>query len=186
MKVKEGKLPGIVSIEPRIFKDARGHFLELYREERYSASGIPQAFVQDNMSCSGRNVLRGLHYQFGRFPQGKLITVLEGRIWDVALDIRRGSPTFGRFAAEILSSEDYRQLYIPEGFAHGFCVLSDKALVMYKATNRHAPEEEKGILWNDPDLGIDWPVKDPILSEKDRRLPLLSAVDPDDLPLYAG
>lgn len=184
MKVTQGKLPGILLLEPHIYRDKRGHFLEVYREDQYPDFGVPTRFVQDNMSFSGKDVLRGLHYQLGRYPQGKLIWVLEGSVWDVAVDIRRGSPTFGRYAGEFLSAEDYRQIYIPEGFAHGFCVLSDSALVMYKVTNRHAPEEERGIRWNDPTLNIGWPTKTPILSQKDEDLPFLSTLGPGHLPLF--
>jgi dTDP-4-dehydrorhamnose 3,5-epimerase len=183
MKVTHGKLPGILLLEPLIFTDPRGHFLEIYREELYRDAGIPKRFVQDNLSFSRKNVLRGLHYQVGRYPQAKLIWVLEGRIWDVAVDLRRDSPTFGQYAGEMLSEVDYGQVYIPEGFAHGFCVLSDSALIMYKVNNRHAPEEERGIRWDDPSLGIKWPIQRPILSPKDERLPFLTAVDPDQLPV---
>lgn len=184
MKVTNGKLPGIVLCEPQVFEDSRGHFLETYQEQRYSECGIPWTFVQDNMSFSRKDVLRGLHYQTGRFPQGKLIWVLQGRIWDVAVDIRRGSPTFGMHTGLILSSDNYLQIYIPEGFAHGFCVLSESALVMYKVTKPRAAEAERGIRWDDPRLGIAWPIGDPVLSEKDARLPLLSSVAPGDLPVY--
>lgn len=156
-------------------RDARGFFLETYHQHKYAAGGITGAFVQDNHSRSGRGTLRGLHAQVKR-PQGKLIRVVEGEIYDVALDIRRGSPTFGRWVGMRISGDDFRQLWIPPGFAHGFCVLSDVAHVEYKCTELYDPADEISILWNDPDLGIAWPIRDPIVSAKDNRAPRLREI----------
>lgn len=182
MIVTSTDLPGVLIIEPMIHRDHRGYFLETYHSERYRESAnIPRCFVQDNLSSSSRHVLRGLHYQRAR-PQGKLITVLEGEIYDVALDIRPGSPSFGRWLGVILSSENYRQIFIPEGFAHGFVVLSTMATVFYKCTEYYFPSEERGIAWNDPYLSIEWPVTDPILSKKDSEYPPLLAIPEDELP----
>jgi dTDP-4-dehydrorhamnose 3,5-epimerase len=142
-----------------------------------------ESFVQDNLSFSVRSVLRGLHYQLGK-PQGKLITVLEGEIYDVAADIRRGSPHFGHWVGVHLSSKEYRQLFIPPGFAHGFCVTSDTAAVIYKCTDYYSPEDERGIRWDDPELSIAWPVTDPVLSEKDRLNPTLGEIPAEDLPVF--
>lgn len=165
MKIIETPLSGLLLIEPRCFADARGYFLEVFRENQYQELGLP-AFVQDNISRSKRNTLRGLHYQL--LPaQGKLVWVTRGTIWDVAVDIRRSSPTFGQWFGCILSDENHHQLYIPEGFAHGFCVLSDEADLSYKCTAFYAPQSEHGIAWNDATLNIDWPVQEPILSAKD-------------------
>ncbi len=156
-------------------RDARGFFLEIYHQQKYAAGGITGEFVQDNHSRSGRGTLRGLHAQVKR-PQGKLIRVVEGEIYDVALDIRRGSPTFGRWVGMTISGDDFRQLWVPAGFAHGFCVLSDVAHVEYKCTDVYDPEDEISILWNDPDLGIAWPIRDPIVSAKDSRAPRLREI----------
>jgi dTDP-4-dehydrorhamnose 3,5-epimerase len=185
MKVVSTALPEVLLIEPRIFVDDRGHFLETYHVKRYEGWHIPSQFVQDNLSISRRGVLRGLHYQW-RHPQGKLIMVFEGEIFDVAVDIRRGSPTFGRWVGATLSARDYRQLYIPEGFAHGFCVTSDRATVCYKCTELYSPEEDRGIYWNDPTLAISWPVTDPVLSGKDQALPTLADMPADLLPTYGA
>jgi len=176
-------IPEVLLIKPRIFSDNRGHFFESYHVGRYLENGIPARFVQDNISRSKHNVVRGLHYQIGR-PQGKLVMVVEGRIFDVAVDIRRGSPTFGRWVGVELSSENCLQIYIPEGFAHGFCTLSETAAVFYKCTEYYAPAEERTIRWDDPALSIAWPVSEPILSEKDRGAPTLSSMSPSDLPLF--
>jgi dTDP-4-dehydrorhamnose 3,5-epimerase len=183
MNVIPSKLEGVQIVEPHVFADARGHFVETYHAERYAMHGIPKWFVQDNISFSVKNVLRGLHYQLGQ-PQGKLVMVLSGEIFDVAVDIRTGSPTFGQWAGVTLSAENHRQIYIPEGFAHGFCVMSDAAQVLYKCTAFYAPKEERGILWNDPRLGIDWPVAKPILSEKDSRYPTLDEMTAESLPRW--
>jgi dTDP-4-dehydrorhamnose 3,5-epimerase len=155
-------------VDPDVHRDARGFFLETYHQVKYAAGGITATFVQDNHSRSGRGTLRGLHAQVKR-PQGKLIRVVEGEIFDVAVDIRRGSPTFGRSVAVTISGEDFRQVWIPPGFAHGFCVLSETAHVEYKCTAPYDPADEIAVLWNDPDLGIAWPIASPIVSAKDSR-----------------
>ncbi len=162
-------LPGVVILEPRVFGDERGFFLESYNEHAFAELGIKERFVQDNHSSSRRNVLRGLHYQIKQ-AQGKLVRVVEGEILDVAVDVRRSSPTFGRWEAVRLSGENKRMLWIPAGFAHGFLVISEKAQVLYKATDYYAPEHERTLMWNDPDLKIDWKLEgDPIVSAKDQR-----------------
>jgi dTDP-4-dehydrorhamnose 3,5-epimerase len=165
-------VPKIVILEPEIHADERGFFLELYHEAKFEEAGIRGSFVQDNRSSSRRGTLRGLHYQIGE-PQGKLIWVLSGEVFDVAVDIRRGSSSFGKWFGIILSGKNKRGLYIPPDFAHGFCVLSAEAEVFYKCTQFYAPEHERSIRWNDPDLAIEWPINDPILSEKDADGPFL-------------
>ena len=172
MKITQTELPGVLILEPEVFFDSRGYFLETYNQERYAAAGLKLKFVQDNMSYSSRGVLRGLHFQ-NPHAQGKLVQVLVGEVWDVAVDTRSGSQTYGRWTAITLSGENKRQFYIPPGFAHGFCVLSDTALFTYKCTDFYHPECDGGVRWNDPDIGIAWPVANPILSEKDKQLPLL-------------
>jgi dTDP-4-dehydrorhamnose 3,5-epimerase len=162
-------------VEPDVHRDARGFFLETYHQRKYAAGGISAAFVQDNHSRSGRGTLRGLHAQAKR-PQGKLIRVVEGEIYDVALDIRHGSATFGRWVGVRISGDDFRQLWVPPGFAHGFCVLSDVAHVEYKCTDVYDAADEISILWNDPDLGIEWPIREPIVSAKDSRAPRLREI----------
>jgi dTDP-4-dehydrorhamnose 3,5-epimerase len=162
-------------VEPDVHRDARGFFLETYHQPRYAAGGINAVFVQDNHSRSGRGTLRGLHAQL-KHPQGKLIRVVEGEIYDVALDIRRGSPTFGRWVGMNISGDDFQQLWIPPGFAHGFCVLSEVAHVEYKCTEVYDSADDISILWNDPDLGIAWPIRDPIVSAKDSRAPRLREI----------
>ena len=167
MKVTPTRLPEVLLLEPRVFGDARGFFFESWNERTFAQAGIQARFVQDNHSRSGKSVLRGLHYQI-RQPQGKLIRVTAGEIFDVAVDIRKSSPDFGRWAGVRLSAEARNMLWVPVGFAHGYCVLSDFAEVLYKATDFYAPEHERCILWNDPDLGIGWPaVGAPVLSAKD-------------------
>ena len=177
------RIPEVLLIEPQIFTDHRGRFVQSYHLGGYLEHGIPERFVQDNISHSRRHVLRGLHYQLGR-PQGKLVTAVAGEIFDVAVDIRRGSPTFGRWVGTTLSAENCRQVYIPEGFAHGLCVLSESATVYYKCTDYYAPAEERSIRWDDPALAIAWPVSAPILSDRDRSAPSLSTMSPDDLPRF--
>jgi dTDP-4-dehydrorhamnose 3,5-epimerase len=167
MRVIETELPGLRIVEPRVHRDDRGFFVESYHGPRYAELGIPDAFVQDNHSRSVRGTLRGLHAQFPR-AQAKLVRVIEGEIYDVAVDARRGSPTYGRFIATRLSAENFRQLYVPPGFVHGFCVTSEAAQVEYKCSEVYHPEDEFSVLWNDPEIGIPWPVEDPILSERDR------------------
>ena len=170
-------LAGVIIIEPEVHQDGRGYFLESYQLEKYRAGGIATPFVQDNESQSAIGTIRGLHLQTRR-PQGKLIRVIEGEIWDVAVDVRRPSPMFGRWSAVTLSATNFKQCYVPPGFAHGFCVMSPVARVEYKCTDVYDPGGEVGIAWNDPTLEIAWPVKDPILSDRDRRLlPLAEQMD---------
>jgi dTDP-4-dehydrorhamnose 3,5-epimerase len=166
-------LPGVLVIEPDVYQDPRGFFLETYHAAKYRDGGIAAPFVQDNHSRSIRGTLRGLHLQPGR-PQGKLIRVVEGEIYDVAVDVRRRSPTFGRWVAVTLSAENFKQCYVPPGFAHGFCVLSQDAQVEYKCTDLYEPASEIGVAWNDPTLSIPWPIAQPLLSDRDRRNPTLA------------
>jgi dTDP-4-dehydrorhamnose 3,5-epimerase len=174
MQVETTELPGVLILKPRVFEDARGFFLESYNRETLRSHGIDTVFVQDNHSRSARGTLRGLHYQLPPAGQVKLVRVVRGAIWDVAVDIRVGSPTFGRWVGAELSAENFRQLYIPVGFAHGFCVLSEEAEVLYKASHVYSPAFEQGIVWNDADLQIAWPLAEPLLSERDRRLGTLA------------
>lgn len=183
MNVIETKLKGVLIIEPDVFGDERGYFMETYNLERYEKQGIKARFVQDNLSYSRKGVLRGLHYQHPH-SQGKLVYVVKGEVFDVAVDIRIGSPTFGQWVGAILSDRNKRQLYIPEGFAHGFLVMSDEALLAYKCTDFYHPEAEGGIIWNDPDLGIEWPEKNPVLSPKDAVYPPLRQIEAERLPAY--
>lgn len=178
MKVVDGSLPGVLMIETHRHEDGRGFFLETFQEDSYRAAGIRGGFVQDNWSHSRRRVLRGLHFQR---RQGKLVTVVRGEIFDVAVDIRPDSETFGRWLGTTLSAENHRQLFIPPGFAHGFCAVSELADVWYKTTDIYRPQEEGGVRWNDPDLGIEWPIEDPILSDRDRRQPLLKEIPRENL-----
>ncbi|HEY6507590.1 MAG TPA: dTDP-4-dehydrorhamnose 3,5-epimerase [Vicinamibacterales bacterium] len=168
MRVITTEIPGVIIVEPDVHRDARGYFLETFHAAKYAAAGIPEVFLQDNHSCSVQNTLRGLHLQV-RKPQGKLVRVVQGDIWDVAVDVRPGLPTFGRWTATRLTAENFRQLYVPPGCAHGFCVLSETAQVEYKCTQLYDPTDEVGIAYDDPDLAIEWPVKAPILSDRDRR-----------------
>ncbi len=181
MKIVKTPLEGVYVIEPRVFTDDRGYFFETYQSNRYKDFGISYRFVQDNVSFSVRNTLRGLHYQLPN-TQAKLVQVLKGEVFDVAVDIRIGSPTFGRWFGTRLSEHNHKQLLIPDGFAHGFCVLSDDALFSYKCSDFYAPEAEKGILWNDTQVGIQWPIEDPILSDKDKGYKPLNLVPGSDLP----
>jgi len=185
VKVIETGLPGVLLVEPKVFGDARGFFLETWNRERYLAAGFPDVeFVQDNHSRSAGGVLRGLHFQLNR-PQGKLVQVITGAVFDVAVDIRVGSPTFGRWVGHELSEENHRQLWIPPGFAHGFCVLSERADFVYKCTDFYDSADEGGIAWNDPAIGIAWPVADPQLSAKDRDNRMLADISEDRLPAFA-
>ncbi|HXK08962.1 MAG TPA: dTDP-4-dehydrorhamnose 3,5-epimerase [Vicinamibacteria bacterium] len=168
-------LPGVVLIEPDVFKDARGFFLETYHERKYAEGGIEGPFVQDNHSYSARGTLRGLHAQLTR-PQGKLVRAAEGEMFDVAVDVRRGSPTFGRWVGVVLSGENFRQLWIPPGFAHGFCVLSASVHVEYKCTEFYDREDEVAVAWNDPAIGVEWPIREPNLSPKDAKAPRLAQI----------
>ncbi len=171
------EIPEVVCIRAQSFTDDRGYFLESYKHSTFMAHGIPDRFVQDNRSSSRRGVLRGLHFQKAPMAQAKLITVLRGEIFDVAVDIRERSPTYGHWVGMSLSAESLSMLYIPAGFAHGFCVLSERADVLYKVTAEYAPELDRGIIWNDPDIGIQWPIADPHLSAKDAQLPPLRQCD---------
>ncbi len=183
MKVNETDLPGVMLIEPDVYADARGYFLETFQAERYAAAGIPGPFVQDNISYSGPRVLRGLHFQNPN-AQAKLIFAAEGEIFDVAVDVRLGSPHFGRWTGARLTAESGWQLYIPGGFAHGFCVLSASARVTYKCDPPYDQAAELPILWSDPDIGIDRPIRKPILSEKDTAAPRLRDIERARLPRY--
>lgn len=183
MKFLSTELPGVLIIEPDVHRDPRGFFLESYHLQKYREGGISLPFVQDNHSYSIRGAIRGLHAQLRR-PQGKLLRVLEGEVFDVAVDIRKGSPTFGRWVGINLSSENFRQCYVPPGFAHGFAVLSSSAQLEYKCTDYYDPSDEIGVLWNDPEIGVVWPVENPILSGKDLRAPRLREIA-DKLPIYS-
>ncbi|WP_372016014.1 dTDP-4-dehydrorhamnose 3,5-epimerase [Pseudoxanthomonas sp. 10H] len=185
MKLVETGLPGCLVIEPAVFGDERGDFFETWNAERFAQHGLPAKFVQSNVSTSVKGVLRGLHYQWPR-PQGKLVGVLEGEVYDVAVDIRRGSPTFGRWEAVVLSAQNRRQFWIPEGFAHGFAVLSERAVFSYLCTDVYVKDADAGLRWNDGDIGVDWPLSAPLLSPKDANAPLLADVPADRLPVYAA
>jgi dTDP-4-dehydrorhamnose 3,5-epimerase len=182
MRIVPTDLPGVVLVEPVVHRDSRGFFLETYNERRYRESGISATFVQDNHSRSGKGTVRGLHFQVGRM-QGKLVRAVAGEMFDVAVDVRRGSPTFGRWIGARLSAENFRQIYIPPGFAHGFAVLSEVGEVEYKCTELYDAAAELAIAWNDPQIGIDWPVAEPLLSAKDKAAPRLGEVS-DRLPVY--
>lgn len=182
MKVIETNLPGVFIIEPRIFVDTRGFFAETWQQKKYEGIGVKEAFVQDNLSFSTRGVLRGLHYQNPN-TQGKLVSVMQGEVFDVAVDIRAGSPNFGKWTGVILSGGNHRQLWVPPGFAHGFCVLSDTTYFIYKCTDVYTPSTEGGIIWNDPDIGIQWPLQDVILSDKDQVYARLKDVPRERLPM---
>jgi len=184
MKIIPTKLSGVIVLEPKTFGDERGFFQETYHAERYCDLGITETFVQDNHSRSTRGVLRGLHYQLVH-PQGKLVSVVRGEVLDVALDIRRSSLTFGQWCAVTLSDKNHRQMYIPPGFAHGFCVISEEVDFVYKCTDYYHPESERGVMWNDPELSIDWsiPLDEITLSEKDKTQLPLSKIAKEDLPL---
>jgi len=175
MKVSQTKLDGVLLIEPTVHHDSRGRFFESYAKEKYRAVGIQEDFVQDNQSLSNKNVLRGLHYRIAP-EQSKLVRVVKGEVFDVVVDIRKSSPTFGKWQSFILSDTNHLQLYVPVGFAHGFCVLSDTMEFLYKVSEYYSGEKEKGLIWNDPDIGIDWPISDPILSDKDKSNPRLRSL----------
>jgi len=170
-------IPEVIVIEAKSFSDERGFFFESFKESDFTSNGIDTKFVQDNISHSIKNVLRGLHYQKNPKAQGKLVTVITGEIFDVAVDIRVGSPTFGKWVGETLSEKNHKSLYVPRGFAHGFCVQSNEADVLYKVDNEYSSQDERGILWNDPTLKIDWKVNTPILTKRDLELPLLNEID---------
>ena len=181
MRVIETEIPGLLVLEPDVHRDHRGEFLETWKQDR--GPELP-GFVQDNVSRSRRGVLRGLHFQHPN-GQGKLVTVVHGEVFDVAVDLRRGSPTFSRWWGTRLSADDYRQLWIPEGFAHGFVALADNTIVSYKCSRLYSPADERTLLWDDPALGIDWPITDPELSEKDRGGRRLDEMEDSELPLHA-
>ncbi|MGH8042325.1 MAG: dTDP-4-dehydrorhamnose 3,5-epimerase [Rudaea sp.] len=183
MKIIETNLPGCVVIEPVVHGDARGFFYESYNEQKYKNAGLGLRFVQNNVSRSAHGVLRGLHYQWPN-PQGKLVNVLEGEVYDVAVDIRVGSPTFGRWVAAILSADNKRHFWIPEGFAHGFAVLSEHATFCYQCTALHDHAADASIRWNDADIAVDWPLGAPLLSGKDAKAPFLRDVPREKLPKY--
>lgn len=183
MKIITTQLPGVFIIEPKVFVDDRGFFMEIWRQEEYRAIGITGPFVQDNLSFSRRGVLRGLHYQHPN-GQGKLVSVVQGEVFDVAVDIRKDSPTFGRWVGVILSGDNHRQLWIPSGFAHGFCTLSESAYFVYKCTDVYTAQAEGGIIWNDPDVAIEWPLSDVKLSPKDKSHHRLCEIPRDRLPGY--
>ncbi|MBX7082395.1 MAG: dTDP-4-dehydrorhamnose 3,5-epimerase [Nannocystaceae bacterium] len=185
MKVTRTKLAGVLFIEPDVFGDDRGFFLETWAARRYAEAGIPEMFVQDNLSMSRRGILRGLHLQHP-FGQGKLVSVVMGEVFDVAVDVRVGSPTFGQWVGTTLSGDNHAQIYIPKGFAHGFCVTSEVALFSYKCTEAYHRETELGIAWDDPDIAIDWPVQGPSLSAKDSAFPRLRDIPQGKLPPFAG
>jgi len=184
MKFEETPLPGVVLVTPDVHRDPRGFFLETFQVRKYAEGGIEGPFVQDNHSCSSRGILRGLHAQLER-PQGKLVRVIEGEVFDVAVDMRRGSPTWARWFGATLSAENFRQLYVPPGFLHGFVVTSESAQFEYKCTDYYHPESEISVAWNDPEIGIEWPVHQPILSDKDRNAPTLAELS-DRLPSHEG
>jgi len=173
------EIQDVIIIEAKTFPDDRGFFMETYKESIFRENGIDTKFVQDNFSHSSKDALRGLHYQKNPMAQAKLVNVICGEIFDVAVDIRKQSPTYGKWVGEILSNKNHKMLYIPEGFAHGFLTLSDEVDVLYKVNNEYSPENDRGIMWNDPDIGINWPTKSPLLSEKDTKQPLLKDADDD-------
>ena len=180
MNVIATDIEGVLIIEPQVFQDPRGCFLETYHANRFKAAGLRSAFVQDNLSFSVKGTLRGMHFQVNH-PQSKLVQAITGEIFDVAVDIRPESPTFGRWVSTHLSEQNKRQLLLPPGFAHGFCVLSKNAYIAYKCSEYYRPDDESGIFWSDPSIGIDWPIKDPIISDKDRQLRCLSDLPPEKL-----
>lgn len=185
MKVIQTTLPGVLILEPEVFGDQRGYFLETWRSTRYEEAGIRGPFVQDNISFSCKGTLRGLHFQYPQ-AQGKLVQVLSGEVMDVAVDVRVGSPTFGQWIGEWLSESNHRQMYIPPGFAHGYCVISEAALFSYKCTDFYNPATEIGIIWNDPELNIKWSINEPVLSSKDGSYPRLKDLPREKLPHYGS
>lgn len=179
------EIPDVRVIVPDVYADERGFFQETYNRDRYKALGVDTVFVQDNWSRSARGVVRGMHYQLAQ-GQDKLVWVVQGEIFDVAVDVRRGSPTFGRYVTAHLSEQNHHQMYIPAGFAHGFCVLSETVDFLYKCSRFYSPSDERGILWNDPALNIPWPVRNPVVSERDRNLRPLAEMPLESLPVYKG
>lgn len=185
MKRIETNLPGVLELQPSVFSDERGFFVETYHETQFRALGIKDHFVQDNHSSSVRGTIRGLHYQLRR-PQAKLCRVIEGKALDVAVDIRLGSPHFGKWSSVLLSAEGKNQIYIPAGFAHGFLALTETVQLLYKSSDFYDPEDQRGILWNDPDLNIAWGIATPLLSQKDTKNPRLMQIAAECLPQYRG
>jgi dTDP-4-dehydrorhamnose 3,5-epimerase len=183
LQIIETSLPGVLIVEPRVFADPRGFFMETYRQNVLAEAGIRDNFVQDNHSHSSRGVLRGLHYQL-RNPQAKLCRVAQGEVLDIAVDVRLGSPNFGKWVSVVLSGENHRQLYIPKGFAHGFAVRSETADFLYKCSDYFDAADDRGVLWNDPAIGIDWQILEPIISDKDKRYLPLAEIAHDQLPRY--
>jgi dTDP-4-dehydrorhamnose 3,5-epimerase len=181
----ETSLPGVCELRPKIIRDARGFFMETYQRAKFAEMGIADTFLQDNHAASSRGTLRGFHYQLHR-PQAKLCRVVEGEVLDVAVDIRLGSPHFGKWTSVLLSAKDQNQIYVPIGFAHGYLGLSEKVQFLYKCSDFYDPAGEYGVLWSDPALGIDWKVSDPVLSEKDSRYPRLADVPAEHLPIFEG
>ncbi len=180
MKFTPLEIPEVILVQPDVFGDARGFFQETYHAGKYAAGGVVGTFIQDNFSFSRRGVLRGLHYQ-RRNPQGKLVYVARGEVFDVAVDMRRSSPTFGRWVGQLLNDQNHHQMWVPPGFAHGFCVLSEEVEFLYKCTQLYDPTDDRGVLWNDPDIGVQWPLTDPALSAKDLKQPRLRDLAPDQL-----
>lgn len=185
MEMIETRLPGVVLLQPRVFRDERGSFRETWRRDLYVAAGVPAEFVQDNAALSKFGVIRGLHYQYPQ-PQGKLISVLYGEVYDVAVDVRVGSPAFGQWTAEKLSASNGHQLWIPEGLAHGYAVLSETAVLSYKCTRAYHPDGERSLRWNDPAIGIRWPLAEPVLSLRDLEAPTLDTLRSDQLPGFSS
>ncbi|MFN2375926.1 MAG: dTDP-4-dehydrorhamnose 3,5-epimerase [Candidatus Binatia bacterium] len=185
MNVSATRIPGVLLIQPRVFGDARGYFFESWSAERYADAGLGGPFVQDNISRSRRGILRGLHLQHPH-GQGKLVSALEGEVFDVAVDVRVGSPTFGNWVGALLSADNHHQLWVPPGFAHGFCVLSENAIFHYKCTDAYHPECELSVAWDDPAIGIEWPIAAPILNDKDRNGLRLADIPRDRLPVGEG
>lgn len=184
MKITQTEIPGVIILEPKVFQDDRGFFMETYQQQKYLEAGINTSFVQDNLSFSQKNTLRGLHYQYPH-GQAKLVQVLQGSALDVAVDIRHGSPTFGKWVSVELTENNNRQFFIPAGFAHGFVVLNDTALFSYKCSDYYSPSDEKGIVYSDPHLDINWPKSEFILSDKDKTYPCLQEIALKDLPKFA-
>jgi len=184
MKFEKTEIPGVILVEPDVYGDVRGFFLETYHLRKYRDGGIPGPFIQDNHSCSAQGVVRGLHAQ-REHPQGKLVRVIEGEIFDVAVDVRRGSPRFARWVGVTLSADNHKQIYVPPGFVHGFAVISPVAQVEYKCTDFYHPGDQMTVRWDDPEIGIHWPVDEPILSEKDKNAPTLEELM-DSLPVWRG
>ena len=181
--IEDSKISGIKIITPQIYKDDRGYFFESFNANDFKKLGLPIKYLQENQAYSKKDTIRGLHYQL-KYPQGKLVRVIQGEVFDVAVDIRRGSPTFGKYESVHLSDKNNKIMYIPEGFAHGYVVLSETAIFQYKCTEIYHPEDEYGLLWNDKDLNIQWPVKNPILSKKDKSLPTLQLIKENELPKF--